>query len=37
MDRVESFLLENPGSIQSGLGRALGVDGREVASVLLYA
>jgi len=37
MDRVESFLLENPGFIQSNLGKALGVDGREVSNLLIYA
>ena len=37
MDRVESFLLENPGFIQSNLSKALGVDGREISNLLWYA
>lgn len=37
MDRVESFLLENQGFIQSKLGKALGIGGREVSNLLLYA
>jgi hypothetical protein len=37
MDRVESFLLESPGFIQAKLGKALGVDGREVSSLMYYA
>jgi len=37
MDKVESFLLENPGFIQAKLGKALGVDGREVSNLLIYA
>ena len=37
MDRVESFLLENPGFIQSKLGKALDVNGREVSNLLFYA
>ncbi len=37
MDRVESFLLENPGFIQAKLGKTLGVDGRKVSNLLFYA
>lgn len=37
MDKVESFLLENPGFIQAKLGKTLGVDGREVSNLLIYA
>ena len=37
MDKVESFLFENPGFVQAKLGKALGVDGREVSNLLIYA
>lgn len=37
MDRIESFLLESPGFIQSKLGKALGVEGREVSNSMYYA
>lgn len=37
MDKVELFLLENPGFIQAKLGKALGVDGRKTSNLLLYA
>jgi len=37
MDKVESFLLENPGFIQAKLGKTLGVDGREVSNLIYYA
>ncbi len=30
-------MLENPGFIQAKLGKALGVDGREVSNLLIYA
>lgn len=36
MDRIESFLLESPGFIQSKLGKALGVEGREVSNLMYY-
>ena len=37
MERIESFLLENPGFIQAKLGKALGVKGRDVSNLMYYA
>lgn len=37
MDKVEAFLLENPGFIQSKLGEALGVGGIELSNLLSCA
>jgi hypothetical protein len=37
MSRVEQHLRQHPGSLQKNMGRELGVDGRDVSNLLLYA
>lgn len=37
MGRIEQHLTERPGSLQRNIGRELGVDGREVSNLLVYA
>jgi len=34
MDKIESFLAENPGFLQAKLGKTLGVEGRDVSSLM---
>jgi hypothetical protein len=37
MDKIESLLAENPGFLQAKLGKTLGVEGRDVSSLMYCA